>query len=195
MFFLLKKEIRDFLHSYKSILIVLLSIAVPILYFRTKTETMHPLLFFLFIQMSVSQFVYDSCGNDKLGGGNVFIINCGYGYFKYFASKVLIAFIMTLIIHICSLSFVMAAMSLLDVLLVFLSVIYSCALMFIGNAVSQGEETATAAILTLILIVFLYVIFLTPYKILKLAFVIILDVALYFVGKAIYNSLYFRKLL
>ncbi len=193
MWFLIKKEFRDFLHSYKSILIVMLSISVPILYLQFKKESLPTILFFLFVQMSVSQFIYDSCNNDKENGGNLVIINHGYNFFEYLFSKLIFAFIITLIILLSSIPFVFKTFHLLDYFLLIFSVIYSCFLMFIGNAISRGEELATATILTIIMIFFLYITFLIPYNFLKILFSFFITSLLGVIGYKIYNSLSFRS--
>lgn len=190
--FLIQKEFRDFVLSYKSVLMLLLASIFPIFVRNERLENYPIWIQVLFIQMVIGQYMYDSYLLDIKKGGIHFILNNKVSFNSYFLCKLMFTSFVTFIPLFVNIYSIEEYLSILDCLWIILSFVYCGCLMFIGVCFSKGEEIATAVIVTIILSVILFGLS-KIMIVLRVFSVIMLDVFFIFVCSKNFKSLYLRK--
>lgn len=191
-YFILKKEFKDFILSYKSILMLLLASIFPVFVRNEGPEDFPIWIQVLFIQMVIGQYMYDSYLLDIKRGGIKFILNIKVSFNIYFFYKLIFSSLVTLIPLFVNIHNIEEYLSLLDLIWIILSFVYCGCLMFIGVCFSKGEEIATSVIITIILSLVLFGLS----KVMvasRVLFVIIIDTLFIFVCSKLFKSLYLRK--
>jgi hypothetical protein len=156
--FLIKKEIKDFLFSYKSVLIVIVAAIAPRFLQNVKNIFLPVWIQILLVQTVTGQYIYDSYQLDVKQGGILFLINGKISFLQQFLVKLSVATLGAIIATCCLAYDWKECINYLDYMSIFLSFFYCGALMFIATVISDGEEIGTAIIVIIIMaaILFLY---------------------------------------
>lgn len=189
---LIKKEIKDFITSFKCLFVLFMASWAPSLYFNVNNEFLSAWVHMLLTQMVVGQFLFDSYRADIKNGGIQFFINMKANFIIYYFVKY-IFLVIPILIPICfNIKQWCVALQWYEFFWYFLSLFYCGAIMFIMQIISKGEEIATAFIVTIIMAVILFFVYSSPIY-LRFIEVIVLDVLFLFICIKLYNSILFRK--
>lgn len=190
--FLLKKEVKEFITSFKCLFVVFMASIAPFLYFKVNNNYLSGWFHMLLTQMIVGQFLFDSYRMDIKNGGIQFFINIRANFMMYYFVKYVFLIIPILVPIFINIEQWCSVLKWYEFIWYFMSLVYCGALMFILQIFSKGEEIATAFIVTILMAIILFLIYLSPIY-LRFIEVIVLDVLLLFVCVKLYNSVIFRK--
>lgn len=190
--FLIKKEFKEFITSFKCLLTIFLAAWVPFFYSNLHNVVFPVWVHVLLSQMVVGQFLFDSYRVDVKNGGIHFLINKKVNFILYYSVKYIFILFLVLIPICLNIKQWFTILKWYEFIWYFLSLIYCGSLMFVMQVFSKGEEIATAFIVTIIMAIILFVIYLSPIY-LRFIEVIVFDVLLLVVCVKLYNSVVFRK--
>ena len=191
--YLLKKDIKEILFTYKSILtaiVVLISyFIIPIV----KKMELPPYCLILFVQMVVSQFIYDSLISDINYGAIVFILNLRVKFIVYILSKIIVSFIQAIILLICIFNGIKNDFEYADIGWIIISLVNSALLMFLVAAFFKGGELSVTFITTVLLCFGIVILYKISNVFIKYFFCIFFFIIFFIFGNKLYNSKLLRE--
>ncbi len=189
---LLRKELNDWVKNPSTIFVTLVASSVYYLAKFGKNAILPEYFYLLLVMMSCAQCIYGSFVRDKENGGTYFYINNNISYESYMLMKILTSYISAFLIFLIDITYVLNYISPEMILLIMISTVYSCELMFLTSVISDGQEIASGFAATIAFIPLIAITYSIESFTLKLLFILSLDIVFHFIGHKIFTSKYFR---
>ena len=191
LFFLFRKELSDYIHSYKCWGTLFLVSCFPLL-FHAKGKEMPDLIYLLFFQGAQAQCIYDSFLTDTKEKGMLFYHNLSISFPMMFFTKFITSLIIPFIAAVINTKDMVLYFSFSDILWILPVLIFSETVAFAGAVVSAGAEM----FLELLTVFFGGAVFilcrLSPFG-MRIGIPIILSVLMIAVDSWLYQSKFYRK--
>lgn len=190
VFFLFKKEIRDYLYSYKCLLAIAIISLYPVLW-RAKGKVMPEVLYIAFFQMVQGQFIYDSFLMDTKEKGSLFFINMKLSFEIQYIIKAAIAFLQIILCVIINYKDIVLYFTFIDLLWIIPLLVHSSLMMYVGSVLTDGAELSTAFVISGIIFVLTYLILLSS-LIIRILVTCGLSILLFLIAKKLFYSKKYR---
>lgn len=191
LFFLFRKELSDYIHSYKCWGTLFLVSCFPLL-FHAKGKEMPDLIYLLFFQGAQAQCIYDSFLTDTKEKGILFYHNLSISFSSLFIAKFLTSLLIPLFSAIVNIKDMVLYFSLKDIVWILPVLFFSETVAFAGAVISDGAELLLELI-TIILGGSVFVVCSLNSFFWQLCIPIILSGIMLMIDMKLYYSKFYRK--
>ena len=188
---LLKKELKDFIYSYKCWITFLIVVFAQKLFFKLGND--YSLFFHAwFITTAIQQFLYDSLLTDVKDKGLFFLINLKINFWEYFLAKLIISFLVFVLLFLVEIKNILIVADFFTLAIVIFIEILTVPVMFLFTIFVNYSETG-GLFSTTIFIGLLFILFANITGLVAVVLAILLNVIFVFLAYKLFNSVYFRK--
>ena len=189
--FILKKELKDYMLSYKVWITLLLITFFP-LYFKIKNDIMSDIIYLLFFQLAEGQCIYDSFLTDTEQKGISFFINFKFNFEEIFFVKLILPFTLPIFSAIINYKDMIYYFQAIDLIWIIPLFIFSSLIMFIGCVFSKGAELGTEIFLAIVMLPLIFISVTKPFYFITII-IYPLTIILFFITKKVFYSKYYRN--
>ena len=191
---MIKKELRDFIYSYKSVLTVFIAIIGEKLILHANHLESYNIFFHSWlITPALQQFVYDSFKTDIREKGLFFYQNLKIPFKMYFFSKFIICVFLFFIMFLFEIKNIMMESNFLQFLCLSMQSFISMPIMFIASVLLKQSETGGLILSTIIMGVIIFGLMNLPYLWLNFIITFLLLILFIFIAYKLYKSYLFRR--
>lgn len=188
---LFKKEFRELVFSYKSLIAVLLCSMITYTEIFKDMEINH-IIAPVFMMMVIGQYIYDSYLGDVSFKGALFLHNIKAKFWEIFFAKLCCASIIGVLMLLLTLPNLVDKMTLADIFLLVPLFVFAAALMQISTIYAKGSEMTAALFSTLIIFGVVFVLFQIEPIFLRCMAIVTLDIIILWLCEKMSHSLKYR---
>lgn|SRR5574344_399704 len=190
--FLLKKEVKDFVYSYKCWGVCLL-LAFLQKIFSLCDITIDFYFYFWFVTTAIAQYVYDSYLTDIKEKGFLFLHNMGIGFYPFIISKLIFALLLGFVLVLFQTNLFIQELKWYDSIWLLLIVLFAALAMFLFSIITGASEMGGTALACFLCLGLLFVTYTLHYFALRCLFLTLMDFVLLFLSKRAYSSITYRS--
>ncbi len=189
---LLKKELYEFRFNYKAWFLGFLSVLA--VYAPTTWKKEAPVfLLFLWLLISVGQYVYESYYTETNCGAWIFIHNIKFSFFELFFVKFLCSLMIVTVIMIIDIPNLIGKIWISDFFVIFLLTIIEIEITQLSVMFSKGSEDTSSTIATILSVVLLFAAFSIQSAFLRISLLVLLAFLFGYLCNAVSKTIKYRS--